>query len=790
MSDFREKLNQIKSRISCVEFAQRNGLPIKKSGDRCVSPLRPGAKNKTSFWVFDDHWTDFGSGQSGDVIDFAANLLYNGDKGTAIRELALLTGVNTQDYVSQDWVDYTQNLCNKIEYFHQQLTAEDLDYIHSRGITDETINRVKLGRTNDGRLCFPYWKNGYIAYYSSRYMPGSTKSAKWWKMPIDDYNEHIVWGLHTLERTKDRDLLVIAEGAFDALSFEQENYTVISAITGNFAGHQMPTVFSIAKMFDKVFFVYDNDAVSKAGEKFTIKMAKSLVEQHITCLAGVVPEPFKDISEYYAAGGNLQTIIDNAQDGVTFLASQIDDTEEFEQFARKVCRFMSAPQVETFFEQVSRLEKFPVSYLKALAKDCKKAPLDMFIAEEVLKKHKILYNPKISFFEYNGKYWESKTNEAIETYISKELGIFTTGQKLSSVSRIIKAKAITDQLFNTKPILNLINGAIEIIEEEPYFIFREHRENDYCTYCLDYPYIPGAYSQGWLNFIESVTDGDEKRQAFLQEFAGYILYPDNRIHKCAALIGNGSNGKSIYFNALSNLFGKNNTSNVSISKLSSDFQAIQLLGKMLNIASENKIDFYGAEETFKQVISGDDIFACYKGKDYISFKPRAKMIVSLNNMPKFNDNSNGLTRRFAFIEFPLQFVEVPKKPNERLLDRTLEGKFAENSHLTGILNWVLDGYIMVRRCGYITETREHEEQLQVFIEESDPTTTFVKELSITQRTPYAETYQIYKTWCADNGYKPENSRSALRKIAKNVKEYRKDLKFYVSNSTRGFEPID
>ena len=104
-------ISQIKSRISCVEFAQRNNIPIRYSGDRCVSPFRTGAKNKTSFWCFDDHWTDFGSGQSGDVIDFAAYLLYDGNKGSAIRELARLTGVENTNDNSQEWVSYTQNLC-------------------------------------------------------------------------------------------------------------------------------------------------------------------------------------------------------------------------------------------------------------------------------------------------------------------------------------------------------------------------------------------------------------------------------------------------------------------------------------------------------------------------------------------------------------------------------------------------------------------------------------------------------------------------------------------------------
>lgn len=790
-TDLKSIAQEIKSRLSCVEYAQQNNLPIRKAGDRCTSPLRPGASNNSSFWVFDEHWYDWGDGTGGDVIDFAAFLHYNGDKGKAIRELAKMCGVQVDNFKSSEWINFTKKLNGEIQHYHENITDDDRAYLHKRNITDDTINRIKIGRTDNGRLCFPYWKNGYVCYYATRSMPGGAyPKTKYKKLEIaqNPMCEHTVWGLHSIENNPDRDLLVIAEGAFDALSFEQEKYSVISAITGNFSKDQLPTVLSTAKMFKKVFLVYDNDAITKAGDKFTVKMTKILIENRIPCIVGKVPHLYKDVSEFYADSGNLQELIANAKDGVAFIAEQITDIKEFEAFVKKACRFMSATEINAFFKELVKSAHFDDDVLKELQKECKKAPPDDVIANEIIAKHKLLYNPKISFFEFNGKYWEKKSNESIERYISKSLGPYATGPKLSSISRIIKAKTVTDELFNMKPILNLINGAIEITESEPYFVFREHRETDYCTYCLNYPYDKHAVCREWQTFISSVTDFDEKRQAFLQEFAGYILYPDNRIHKCAALVGDGANGKSIYFNALSNLFGKENVSRITISNLSQDFQAINLLGSMLNISSETKTEFNGAEETFKQVVSGDDISACYKGKDYITFKPRAKMIISLNNMPKSNDKSNGLTRRFAFVKFPLTFVENPTEPNERLLDRTLETKFAENSHLSGILNWALEGYVMVRRCGYLTETREHIEQLDVFMEDSDPTIVFVKQLEVFGRITNSQLYDEYKYWCANNNYKPEGSRAALRLISKHFKQYRKDVETYVSNGKRGYQP--
>lgn len=783
----RTDISQIKSRLSCVEFAQRNGLDIKFSGDRCVSPLRAGATNKTSFMVHDDHWFDFGSGNGGDVIDLAALLLYNGNKGQAIRELGKLTGATVTEDCS-GWVDYTNMLCSQIESYHQHLTDRDREYLHQRGITDETINRVKLGRTEDGRLCFPYWKNGYICYYATRALPGSAmQDKKYMKMqiPANELCEHTVWGLHTLDRDPKRELLVIAEGAFDALSFDQDNYSVISAITGRFSKEQIPTLISIAKSFKQVFLVFDNDKVSHAGEAFTLSMTKLLTEYRIPCIVGKVPPTYKDISEYYADGGKLSEIIDNAVDGVEFLATDITDSKELEKFARKVCRYMTASQVEQFFSSIQRAKKHDPDFLKALAKDCKKPPSDDVIANETLAKHKLAFHPNISFFEYTGKAWEKKSDAEVESYIGSVLGMHVSGPRLSSVLRVIKSRVVTNNIFNQKPVVNFINGTLELMDEPPYYTFREHRESDYCSYCLEYPYLPNAPYNEWVDCLNEITDFENqpKRVSLLQEFAGYVLFPDNRLQKSLAMKGGGANGKSIYFNTLTKVFGVNNTSSIRLDNLEKDFQAVHLLDSMLNVSGETK-NFAGSEEIFKQIVSGDEIFACYKGKDYIKFKPRTKLILSINNYPKFDDMSNAILRRLAFVEFPFNFVENPRLPNERLLDTTLETKFTSNEMLSGIFNWVLQGYVLLKACGNFTETNEHLDKIDELREDSDPTFIFAKEVHIEERVSYAELYAMYRLWCDQNGYKAEPSRPVMRLLNQHFNKVRPDLEAVRSNGVR------
>ena len=779
-------VSQIKDRISCVEFALQNNLPVSKSGDRCVSPLRAGASNKTSFIVYDDFFFDFGSGEGGDVIDFAAKLLFGGDKGKAIKHLAKITGADINATTSQSWVKYTQNLCNKIQSYHEQLTAEDREYLYKRGINDATINRNKIGRTPEGRLMIPYWKNGYVCYYATRYLPGGKyPEQKYKKMPVDDYNEHTIWGLHTLDRDPNRNLLIIAEGAFDALSFEQEGYSVISAVTGHFSREQLPTALSIAKSFKKVFLVFDNDVITKAGEKFTIKMAKILTEKRIPCVIGSVPVTYKDISEFYADGGHLADVIAAASEGTEFLATKITDRGEFNTFVRRVCRYMSKPDVDMFFKSVGKSTAFDPEWLKALCKDCKTAPLDKAIAEEVTEKYKLLYNEKISFFQYNGTYWTSKTDTEISAYIAEALGPYATGPKITSILKVIKSAVVTNKLFNVNPVINFINGTLEI---EPEINFREHRAEDCCTYCLDYPYNPQATSPEWLTFLETVTNYDDKKICLLQELSGYVLFPDNRLQKCAVLIGSGANGKSVFLNVLTKIFGSANVSNVEMSSLSQDFQVIQLMNSMLNISAETRTNVAGAESKFKQITAGDEISACYKGKDYINFRPRAKMFLACNEYVKSSDTTEGWTRRFCFVDFPMHFVEIPnpENPEELPIDRDIEARLTSTENLSAIFNWVLQGYEMLKACGYFTEPDDQKAINEEFKELSNPLIEFVKEVEIYEKANNTKLYNLYKDWCNETGHNPLARNTFQKRIVKAFKEYRSDLEPYKSSGERGW----
>lgn len=773
-------ISLIKQRLSCVEYCRRKGYPINKSGDRCISPLRPTAHNPTSFLCYDEFWIDFGSGDSGDVIDLCAIAEFNGDKGKAIRHLAKLTGVDVPQNFG--WQRYTENLNNRIQFWHESLTPADYDYLHKRGLTDDTIHTLRIGRTEDGRLSIPYYKNGYVSYYATRYMDGGANpQAKYMKAPRDDYNDNCIWGLDTISRNND--LLIISEGAFDSISFYQEGYAVISAITGNFSHKQMSDVADICKSFHKVFITYDNDTISHAGEKFTLKMAKFLIQHRIPTVVGFVPRQYKDVSDFYADGGNLANIIAAASPAEEFLAKSITDWQEFQTFCRNATRYYSGADIEVFFNNITPLVAFPTETMKALKSDCKKPVSDMEAADDIVSRHILLYNPKIGFYEYLRNHWVLQTDESIGGYITAFLQNASTGSRISSILRILKSRTVTDELFNQNPIVNFINGTLDLSADTP--VFREHSQSDMCTYVLDYPYLPDADCPRWKQFLTEVTDNDDRKQCLLQELAGYILYPQNTLQKCAVLIGAGANGKSVFLDILSAVFGTQNVTAVEMSSMSEPFRVINLMTSMLNISAETRTDVSGAESMFKQIVAGDEISACYKGKDFITFRPRSKMFVSCNEFIKSKDTTEGWTRRFVFISFPIHFVDNPHEPDERKINRNITSELL--TELPGVFNWLLSGYNVLRQQGYFTETDDQAALVEEFKETSNPLIEFVKQYAPTDEyISNNKLYADYKLWCDDDGHHPLSRGAFTKRIAPLMKQYRKDAVPKRTMNDRGY----
>ena len=757
-------LQKIKSNISCVDYAQRIGLPIRKSGDRCVSPLRAGADNNTAFIVMDDFFYDFVSGIGGDVIEFCSYYAHNGNRGDAIRELARLTGVSAVR--ADGWLEYTHNMNAKTAHYHAALTDDDRSYLQQRGLTNADIDRLMIGRVTDtdlrGRLFLPYFSSSgdpYVCYYATRAMPGGAyPESKYRKQKIDDHCQHIPWGMQTLNR--EGNTLIIAEGYFDAVSFECQDFPVISAITGRFSRDQLSTVISICKKYEKILIVYDNDAKSRAGDKFSMDMAKTLFKHKIPFVVGKVPGQYKDVSEFYADGGKLSSIVDNARPGMTFLASQCKTLDELKSFIFSVNRFTDETTLASIIDACS--ENFTQRELNALQKEASKPPTESMIADEIIKKHNVIFVDKVGFYEWDGKHWCKISDATIKNYADIMYGKqFSTAQRIAAVCNLLKGRTLRDIIFDRKPVVTFQNGTLEINTG----VFRGFSELDYCSICMDYDYDPKATCPTWESFIQKITNDEPISMETLQFIGGYVLFPDCRHQKVFVLMGGGGNGKSVYLEILQKVFGDDNVTHIEPNGLTQEFQRIRLKDSLLNIGADINSDFSRGEirEWLLKIADGTTIQACYKGMTHIDFIPRCKLIYACNQMPTA-DVVNGLNRRFQFVNFPCKFVETPDPtdPLQHERDINIIPKLAKE--LSGIFNWCFEGYKTLMTVGYFSDTPDQTDMLRLFETTSNPVSVFCEDYVFKGTMPRDEIYGWYKDWCDRTGHKPLSRERFLPKF--------------------------
>lgn len=721
----------MKARMNCVELAQHFGLPVQKSGDRCRSPFHEG-KNPSSMVVYDDYWYSFSDRMGGDQIDLIAEIQFRGDRGVAIHELAQLTGVN-RDFDSTKWKKEAATLEREINQWHAQLRLADREYLAGRQITDETIDRLKIGYSRD-RIVIPYMKNGRPYNWISRAL--TDRGPKYYKRPNTEYTDHSPWGMHTLQY--ESDTLYITEGAFDALSIDQAGHPVLATMGGYFSKKTMPLVLGICKRFKNIVLAFDND---NGGQTFAREFADALMDARLRFQVALIPKPHKDISDYYAAGGQIAYL--PTEDGLVHLAKKITDVEELKAFGSRVSRYCDNVDIATI---LSNAVNFSSEQIKALKKVIISAPSEKTIAEEFMAKTNLIYVDGDGFYVWDRLTWKKVSDTIIRQYALNAYGNYATAQRCNAVCSLLKAMAAKEVRFDRKPVLTFTNGTLELETG----VFRDVDPADFCAIRMTYPYVKNEKCPQWEAFIREVTDGNERSILMLRHIAGYVLFPDCRYQKIFALIGKGSNGKSGYLDILRKVFGDANCSNIEPDKLSNEFYPIYLKDSLLNLATEINTDFSKAESLLKQISAGETIMGCYKGMNHIQFNPRCKLVYACNEMPRAAV-VKGLDRRMVFVDFPCKFVENPdpKNPLEKQKDISVFSKLLKE--LTGIFNCAYEGYKHLVESGTFDDTDEQERYMQQFKEISNPVMVFCEDHQFQGLMTRDDIYSMYGTWCENTG---------------------------------------
>lgn len=201
-------------------------------------------------------------------------------------------------------------------------------------------------------------------------------------------------------------------------------------------------------------------------------------------------------------------------------------------------------------------------------------------------------------------------------------------------------------------------------------------------YKRPFPYYDNARCPLWTRFLSEVMP-DEDEQACLQEFFGMCYLDRSRfsVEKFAIFIGTGSNGKSVVFDVVKSVIGKDRVSYLSPDQLMNEKQVVSVVGKRLNFAPDIR---KGAsfDSALKALSSGQDVagWRLYSGTTIIKCPP---LVFALNELPRFRDVTSAFFRRVMLFSFDVTI------PQERQ-DRSLASRIIENES-DGVFRWIMEG---------------------------------------------------------------------------------------------------
>ena len=388
------------------------------------------------------------------------------------------------------------------------------------------------------------------------------------------------------------------------------------------------------------------------------------------------------------------------------------------------------------------------------------------LGREILKTVKLMYvkNGKdLTLYRYNfdNGLWEIMTKEEIEKIISDKIDKINAwnSKDVADTRKYIMNKAIIKQARDTidkvdpfkvhfkNGIYNLMTDKLEPNKPENYLF---HGRN----YNLDTNNTPTPLTDNWLN--ESV--GDAKQ--YLMEFIGYIFYRSyEKIQNFTILLASGGNGKSTFFNWLSEAIGKDNISNISLQDLTDNtrrFTTSRLYQKNMNYYADISKGLINDPALLKTVTGDDALDVENKGKDQRTIKPFAKLFFGANELPPFKDTSKGFGRRPRIVEF-----NAIDDFNERFTMQEIK------KEIPVFMYKCLKAFKKALERGYLSETPEMIKARDEWIGENDVVGLFVKEYCNLGQDYYTKKvylYDAYKGYCLENGYRTLSSQKFKREL--------------------------
>jgi P4 family phage/plasmid primase-like protien len=360
-------------------------------------------------------------------------------------------------------------------------------------------------------------------------------------------------------------------------------------------------------------------------------------------------------------------------------------------------------------------------------------------------------------------YFVRPTNKMmVSSYITN---VFKTFKRPNASVHLLpsqKAPCSLDGELDSNVVIAMKNGLLDRSTKPR--TLHPHTPEYYNLNYMDYDYDPTAISEIWGRFLVDITDSDPDLMTLLQQWCGYLLMKTNKFQKFLLCVGDGANGKGVFFDTITAALGHLNVSNVPLACFEDTAKIFSTYGKMVNMSSENSKHMEeAAESIIKEYVGGDKMVWRQLYANAFSDYPTAKLMFACNELPIIRDITDGIWRRMLYVPFDAKF-EGGK------INTDLAKQLQQPKELAGILNWMLEGIESLETMGGFCPVQRCIDGLATYKKESNPTQLFMDDSLVEgdfdDYIISSDVYGLYRNWCQTNGCYPKNAAHFGRAIKK------------------------
>lgn len=304
------------------------------------------------------------------------------------------------------------------------------------------------------------------------------------------------------------------------------------------------------------------------------------------------------------------------------------------------------------------------------------------LAEYLIRKHYIMTSDGV-YYIYNEGIYIIDYENLINSKIQDELGSLATTKVKSDVRGYIfdnsRIKLDINESTGVDPSLIAFNNGIYNRKTKK---FSEHSPDNFLLTKLRVNYDPKASTVDAKQMLINIFGDDFDNEL---EFLGYALTNTNWLDTISFYVGDGSNGRSFYFDWLKGFFGASNCCSIDPHTFGDDrFAGYGLLGKQAclsaDIGSGTIKDFH----LLKQYSTLDMVRLQDKGKTGFETQLCAKFFYGCNAYPHIADKSYGAIRRQRIVVLKRMFDKMDADFDPGIKTRAMTPK-----EYSGMVNLIL-----------------------------------------------------------------------------------------------------